>query len=480
MPPQVIDIQGELDEIKGLGGGALRLPPGLLTTPDGGQFHVDDRCGVICEGGMYGSLTPTTVTFDPDLIAQQPYQACVLLNGLGSVLEGFAIAGPSINDRVPRCVRVRGHAAVCRFMQAFWATEFGFHVEARVSDNSNANNFGLEHCRAARCGKAGFYTNGEEANAGYIIGCIADGNEGYGFFESSFLGNPYYGCHASNNPLGNYCQGGNVDDPLDGGTANYTVLDGCYAEGPVPNKFRSGNVFVSGGNLPLTVAGWPDANGNPTPFPGSVTGFRSRFNTLWRGAELSPTLRENLSMSMPFRVGVRSGAFTHQYLREQKVGTQWQPVYPDSDSEPHYAFERYASSNPSWLANTRCLDRLGTSWWTPMAWSDERHPLGAGRPMRTMPKINTPFDFTLRQSLVINPYQAVVARFDHDFLRESAGGYLGTLTLHAPSITYAVGGAAIHDDWTRIDDNTVQTVVENPGLTTAAVTVVLVGERVQY
>lgn len=76
----------------------------------------------------------------------------------------------------------------------------GFHIYAAMPTN-NCNLFHLTWCRAAGNKNNGFYVDGPDANAGTFYLCDATGNNQVGFYDSSFLGNTYVGCHAAANGL---------------------------------------------------------------------------------------------------------------------------------------------------------------------------------------------------------------------------------------------------------------------------------------
>lgn len=63
----------------------------------------------------------------------------------------------------------------------------------------NANNFHISNCRITACGGHGVFIDGADANAGVLHHVDSSGNEGWGFWDSSFLGNCYVGCHTNGN-----------------------------------------------------------------------------------------------------------------------------------------------------------------------------------------------------------------------------------------------------------------------------------------
>jgi hypothetical protein len=78
----------------------------------------------------------------------------------------------------------------------------GVHIAASsgsgVPLEGNANCFHLQRVLAQGC-RHGFFLDGADANAGTILGCSAIANRAWGFWDSSFLGNTFVGCHASSN-----------------------------------------------------------------------------------------------------------------------------------------------------------------------------------------------------------------------------------------------------------------------------------------
>lgn len=344
-------------------GGTVVLPAG---TYDVEAFTIPDKVVVRGAGGAYGSLSATILRFP------ESTPICVHLAGMGAQLLDVAIQGPSLSSRAATGVRVSGHASLCRGVSVHFMTDFGFYVYASSADGTNANNFALEHCRAARCERAGYYVNGAETNAGRVLGCTADGNEGWGFFESSFLGNLYFGCHASNNTLGNYAQGGTIDAPTQGGVSNYSVFAGCYTEGTAPCPFRGSQVGVFGGNLIYQVHGWPDST---AAFPGQRAGYSSKL----------------IFEDGPVRATVPSGG-TRALANVVLTG----------DTEPWQLLRSWQGS-PAWLSNTIALLQHDNSGWSvPYAATRETHSAGPGRRVYGSPVVSSPFRFVVQKSVSLS------------------------------------------------------------------------------
>lgn len=85
----------------------------------------------------------------------------------------------------------------------------------------NANNWRIDNVRSAENGFHGLYVEGADANAGLANRLDCSTNNGWGIFDTSFLGNTYVGCHTAGNLSGGYkSEGGN----------NYSLYAGCYME----------------------------------------------------------------------------------------------------------------------------------------------------------------------------------------------------------------------------------------------------------
>lgn len=148
-----------------------------------------------------GTVSLTKNSAGSELRSLQLYQHGGTVGG-----NGVTILSPSIIDSV-------------------WVSGFkenGFNVVASTGDNANANGFRILNCGAASMGGHGFYINGADSNAGLISGCVATSNKGWGFWDSSFLGNTFVACEADANGAGSY----KCDDPN-----ARTLFINCYVEG---------------------------------------------------------------------------------------------------------------------------------------------------------------------------------------------------------------------------------------------------------
>lgn len=130
-----------------------------------------------------------------------------------SCISGLAIASVGGTDRTKHGIWARTRFKMhCCLVAGFPGN--GGHIVAGTdrSDEGfgNANGFYLEACGFQNNKNHGLLVDGIDANASVIHVCDASLNGRMGFYDSSFLGNAYYGCHAATNGLRN--KGGNASD----------------------------------------------------------------------------------------------------------------------------------------------------------------------------------------------------------------------------------------------------------------------------
>jgi hypothetical protein len=135
----------------------------------------------------------------------------------------------------------------------------GVHINGEAGVVGNCNLFYIDGGRFMSNGGNGLFVDGPDANAGVIIGLDCSSNDGWGIYDSSFLGNTYVQAHTAANGTGSYKAEGLV---------NASLFLGCYSEsGQNPFEFQQGTTIV-GGLLAAELA--------PDPvYPGSafVGGF---------------------------------------------------------------------------------------------------------------------------------------------------------------------------------------------------------------
>jgi hypothetical protein len=138
-----------------------------------------------------------------------------------TIIEGLQIFSTVGTDATAHGIWLRARAVIRNCLVEGFSGN-GINVVATAggadSEQGNANCFRIEGCRSSGNGQNGFFTRGADANAGNIIGLDCTGNTNWGFWDSSFLGNTYIGCHTSNN--------GNVNAGLTPDGLAHT----CYCE----------------------------------------------------------------------------------------------------------------------------------------------------------------------------------------------------------------------------------------------------------
>lgn len=171
-----------------------------------------------------------------------------LTGALGDFIPGGSAAGTTLENLYIDQVAKSG------FAHGIWAsTEFyavnvgvwecsgdGFHIVAAAPDTGNANVFGLNRCEAANNGRHGLYVDGPDVNASTIVDFNTTNNGGWGIYDSSFLGNHYFGVHTDSNVVG----------PVRTDSVNAAnVFVGLYTESnQVSSVFAAPTTAFGGGN----------------------------------------------------------------------------------------------------------------------------------------------------------------------------------------------------------------------------------------
>lgn len=122
----------------------------------------------------------------------------------------------------------------------------------------SANTWRAENCSISTCGSHGFYVDGGDANAGLALSIDSGSNDGYGIYDTSFLGNTYVACHVAGNIGGAY--------KTDKNTGANLFL-GCYSEGLSESHFVTptvviGGILASGSPISSTSTAWIVGAGN--------------------------------------------------------------------------------------------------------------------------------------------------------------------------------------------------------------------------
>ena len=213
--------------------------------------------------------------------------------GRGSSVEDLALVGLGYGGATS------GHGIFIEargIVRNVWITNFGGNgvsIEASTGDSpaTNANNWFLENVGSVQNKGHGFYVNGADANAGVAICCDGSSNVGWGFFEESFLGNTYMGCHADANILGSYY----CEDPN-----NRSVYVGCYHEGgqPLPDLSDSNALWLGG-----LVEG------------GAIPGGTALQDGRWTALDVRAAGNGQTSIENHVQLGSRSSEGNQSYIR---------------------------------------------------------------------------------------------------------------------------------------------------------------------
>lgn len=157
-------------------------------------------------------------------------------------------------------IRLEARASVENCLVQGWS-RYGIAVDSTGNLGDNCNNFRLDHCRVEGCTSHGVYIDGADANAGLIVGVDSSSHtNGWAFYDNSFLGNTYVGCHAANCFLGAY--------KVAQSTASGVLL-GCYSEsGQIASELANGTIVLGGAH----GAGFNSAYGACRIFPFGIGG----------------------------------------------------------------------------------------------------------------------------------------------------------------------------------------------------------------
>lgn len=127
-----------------------------------------------------------------------------------TVIQGLCIESVGGTDRTKHGITIRARCSVIStFVRAFPGN--GITVFASAGEGGtregNANCFYIANTTCESNKTYGFFAEGADANAGTLINVDCRSNGRGGFYDNSFLGNTYIGCHTASNGLPNV--GGN-------------------------------------------------------------------------------------------------------------------------------------------------------------------------------------------------------------------------------------------------------------------------------
>ena len=197
------------------------------------------------EGGFVGTI----FLFDPDIDGiivnnSDTYdrgEVPLGYQGFKTVIQGIRLASNGGTTGRGISLRARAHLKDLHISsfpeEGVWAVAT---TGGSPSTVGNTNCFIMQNVYSIFNGSHGFLFDGSDANAGLCLMCSAEFNNGHGFYDASFLGNTFVGCHADGNSGRSYYS--------DDSNARSTFI-GCYAEGGQQPVKISGSSNVYGGLL---------------------------------------------------------------------------------------------------------------------------------------------------------------------------------------------------------------------------------------
>lgn len=209
-------------------GGTINVPPGKYYLSN--TFKIDRNIKLIGAGAPLGNDTGASqlhFASNHDGILVVDYRNSPNnKQGTGVVIQDLYLTPKTSGGSTGSGVSLKTTARLVNLMCFLWP-EHGIKIDASTSYSpaSNANIWYLSGCTTTLNFGHGLYVNGADANAGSCYSHNAIANQGWGIYDSSFLGNTYVGCHTSDNVLGSY----KSDDP----NARNMFLN-CYSEGGQP------------------------------------------------------------------------------------------------------------------------------------------------------------------------------------------------------------------------------------------------------
>jgi len=122
----------------------------------------------------------------------------------GTIIEGIRLLGSGTEINA-NGIWLRARAALRDVIVSGFGGN-GIHIvagagffETDPGIEGNANNWVIDSAVAGGNGGWGLFVDGPDVNAGNCYGLDASANGDGGIFDSSFLGNTYYGCHTATN-----------------------------------------------------------------------------------------------------------------------------------------------------------------------------------------------------------------------------------------------------------------------------------------
>ena len=246
-------IRNALDSLPSLGGSLL-----FPATASGGVYYLSQGLIINRPVRMIGQVVSanTTSFYNGTVLKFAASTTGITFNSYNStggelayganysVIENIAVASAGGSGAFDG-ILIRAPGIKLKNVWTFSFPRNGIRIRAQIGGGTdlegNGNLWSLEDISSQLNGSDGLYVEGLDANAGSGTNVNCSNNGGYGIYDSSFLGNSYFGCHVDNNTLGAY--------KTDGANAQ-TVFSGCYTEPTQGAKSLSSlvspTVFIGG------------------------------------------------------------------------------------------------------------------------------------------------------------------------------------------------------------------------------------------
>ena len=250
-----------------IGGPHIYFPPGTYRFAK----TIELKRTVILEGDAVGAAGgyASVLTFPPNTtgIIVQRYntmgmglESVSTLGGDGSIIRNLQLIGSKASSTSGHGIWLRARATIEQVnIKGF--KEHGVQVLAAARTTlakfeGNANDFYVGQCTIILNDGCGIYVKGADANAGVVINTSCSHNGAWGFYDSSFLGNTYIGCHT---------EGNGSSSQVSDGTNRYYVLDDTHGGATRPGTNPQVWAVVGPGGVhpayPLWAAGTGYATG---------------------------------------------------------------------------------------------------------------------------------------------------------------------------------------------------------------------------
>jgi hypothetical protein len=178
---------------------------------DGGQWDIE--CEGNCGQGNGGMGVTFTFAAGNDGVVVQSWNTTGVNGSKTTRAQTYNAQGSRIRGLTVRSLGAGSYSSACGFytraiahLEYCHAVGFPSHGFAGIgslgaggSSEGQVSGTSYFQCSSSNNGGHGFFFDGADANSCTIVKCDSRSNGQYGFMDSSFLGNYYFGCAASSN-----------------------------------------------------------------------------------------------------------------------------------------------------------------------------------------------------------------------------------------------------------------------------------------